>query len=305
MAQFMQEKNLAIKFIPLDKSENTYCIIDIPFPVNPCVIDAIHHQSPTLSDKNFDISAIAYALYININEYMITRTPISNFKISGNEKSCLLSFEVCNKMVQLRKILSLIISRLKFSTVYSLYARIAKEMNVKTDRNIFDSCIAIINKSILSGIKIIIYGKLKLPKPSFIAFIKKVSAKVPPIVPVKASLKLREVELKKYDLSKFKSVSISANFGDVFARGILCTQTGYDLTVCNGKLWYPISVEKIIRSLVRNAERRTNLLNKSRYMQFILISMLISHGCFISVSDLYNMSLPKSIADSALVKFFK
>ena len=180
------------------------CSVVVAFPLktNSWVLEAIHCCSYPLSTKNLDESVLAYVVYKQACKKLLggDKNAIASGATSihyGCHPDNFICVTVGPRISAARKAAGVIISCLKFGSLYGRYASYIKDMGIKPDKAAFEHAASAANAALNSGITIIATGRLNVQKKELVDHAADVIAKKLKIAPAASRGILREQSKRK------------------------------------------------------------------------------------------------------------
>lgn len=207
-------------------------------------MEAIHCCKEPLSTKNLDESVLAYVVYKQACK-----------KLMGSDKHAIASgatsihygchadeFQICvtvgPRISAVRKAAGIVVSCLKFGSLYSKYANYIKEMGIKPDKAAFEHAASAANSALNSGITIVATGKLNVQKKELVDHAADVIAKKLKIADSPGKGSARTVESKEKPEDYYDARDVNGLDAAAVKGYVDLSIPGYT-KLFGGKLWIP------------------------------------------------------------------
>lgn len=219
-------------------------VISFPLKTNGFVLDAIGCCKEPLSTKNLDESVLAYTVYKQACK-----------KLMGSDKHAIASgatsihygchpdeFQICvtvgPRISAVRKAAGIVVSCLKFGSLYARYSNYIRDIGLKPDKAAFEHAASAANSALNSGITIVATGKLNVQKKELVDHAADVIAKKLKIADSASKGSARNIESKEKPEDYYDARDVSGLDAVAVKSYVDSCIPGYT-KLFGGKLWIP------------------------------------------------------------------
>ena len=280
-------------------------VIAFPLKTNCWVLKSLECCSEPLSTKNLDESVIAYVVYKQACKKLMSadKNGISSGATSIHWGSHPDEFQICvtvgPKISSVRKAAGIVVSCLKFGSLYAKYASYCREIGVKPDKNAFDHAATAANSAINSGITIVATGRLNVPKKDPVEHAADVIAKKLKMVPSSGKGSSRNVESKEKPEDYYEVVDAPGLDGIVVKGYVDQHIPGYT-KLCGGKLYIPKSSATKATNAGANSDRIKQYVRSLEAFKDELVGALVHTAAMHGYVSSKYLDVGKNISTSSL-----
>ena len=239
-----KSKNIDLRIEPTKARgiNSATCVVAFPLKTNPWVLESLHCGSMPISTKNLDESILAYAVYKIAWKKLMSpsKSGIASGATSVKWGSHGDEFQICAtvgpRISSVRKAAGLIVSSLKFGSLFSKYSSYCRSIGIKPEKSAFEHAATAANAALNSGVTIVATGRLAISKRELVDHAAEVINGKLKITQASGKGSSRSVESKEKPEDYYDERS-AAGLEGVVAKGYIDQQIPECSHLHGGKLW--------------------------------------------------------------------
>ena len=238
-----KNKNIIINAAVCKKVGDIAVCMCIPYKGCWECLRRLRNNDPAMSDahEGAEHSSMIYAMYEAIRDKFIgtpldiSRSKVSSVRCNIQNGNMVISWNTQGSFSALRKTLSLALSCLSPTKLYSKYAENMKFLGVKTSREIFNTCSNDMTAGINKDISFSVVGRINIDKTKLKNLLDKVAVKLPKQTTIPSKDTDKPPKKEKYE-HEYPSIKASGVSSVVIADYIRSKSGGMGVEVDSGKV---------------------------------------------------------------------